>query len=73
MRQLPTFTLSAEADIHHHPWSAYQTALFDAGFQDIRPQAVPVSASIASFLTASSFAAVVGRPQVLVCSARKGQ
>lgn len=71
MRQPVTVHLDAEADIHHHPWSAYETALVDAGFGDIRPQAVRVSSAIASFLTPASFVAVAGRPQVLVCSARR--
>lgn len=71
MRQPVAVRLDEEADIHHHSWTAYETALVQAGFEDISPQAVRVSSAIESFLTPASFAAVAGRPQVLVCSARR--
>jgi ubiquinone/menaquinone biosynthesis C-methylase UbiE len=70
MSVAPGFILSQEADIHHHTWATYQDALDAAGFRAVVRKDVRVSEVIASLLTVESFAKVVGRPQVLVCSAR---
>ena len=71
MRVMPDFILSQEADIHHHGWAAYQDALEAARFEGVVRRDIRVSELIAPFLTPASFAAVVGRPQVLLCTARK--
>ena len=70
MRANPAFILSAEADIHHHDWPTYERALHDGGFVELQRQVVQVSEAISHLLTPNSFDLVVGRSQILVCSAR---
>jgi SAM-dependent methyltransferase len=70
MRVVPDFILSSESDIHHHPWSTYEDGLSEAGFGQIKPTPIRVSAVIEPLLLPESYRRVVGRPQILICTAR---
>lgn len=71
LRAQPEFILSAEADIHHHSWADYESALREAGFGEIKREDIRASKTIANLLTPGSLARVRHRPQVLLCTARR--